>query len=79
MRNLSIEESEMITGGRDISPGTCSLPTVFKAAAFGALAGIPGFAGGPVTGFSGMLFTASLGGIAALDACARDYRSQMGH
>jgi hypothetical protein len=79
MRELSLEESAAISGGRDISPGSCSLPSVFKATAFGALAGIPGFAGGPVAGFSGMLFTASIGGIVALDTCARDYIAQMGH
>jgi len=47
---------------------------MLTAAGYGALAGIPGFAGGPAVGFSGMLFGASIGGIGQLQTCANDLR-----
>lgn len=76
MRELEILETHVVSGGLPNRPlpASCSARSMLTAAGYGALAGIPGFAGGPAIGFSGMLFGASLGGIGQLHACVNDLR-----
>jgi hypothetical protein len=74
MRELNISEVSIVAGGLIPGPGSCSFGSMATAFGFGALGGIPGFAGGPVAGFSGMLFTGSLGAIYQLNTCAKDLR-----
>ena len=77
MRQLDILEIDGIAGGRDIGPGSCSIQRMAGSVGFGALAGVPGFAGGPVVGASTVLFGAGVGGIAGLYNCALDLRDQL--
>jgi hypothetical protein len=74
MRELTIHETFAVSGGLIPGPSSCSFGSMATAFGFGALGGIPGFAGGPVAGFSGMLFTGSLGAIYQLNTCAKDLR-----
>jgi hypothetical protein len=74
MRELIIEETTMVSGGLFPGPGSCSFRAMATSFGFGALGGIPGFAGGPIAGFSGMLFTGSVGAIYQLNTCAQDLR-----
>jgi hypothetical protein len=75
MRELDPSEAKIIAGGVNQGlPSSCSVRSMLTSAGFGALAGIPGFAGGPILGFSGMLWGASVGGMYQFANCANDLR-----
>ncbi|WP_156128552.1 hypothetical protein [Luteibacter sp. 9133] len=74
MKTLNMSEAAKVIGGRQKVPGACSVQRMVGAIGFGALAGIPGFAGGPIVGASTVLFGGSVGGMSALWNCAQELR-----